>query len=174
MGHVGIEKKSTRTRSRNSFFYIYFQKFYWMAGVPKREKFGRLSRRKSVNIASAIARTICSTCQTQANNEPRHTCRYPKFFVVFFLSILSNFWCAIETFSCLRNVCALLARQTIASNDGCILRSQSYHSVPIFSVIVFFFLLLLLLTFLCASITHAGEDHDSYSKPGYRDAVESK
>jgi hypothetical protein len=88
MGHVGIEKKSTRTRSRNSFFYIYFQKFYWMAGVPKREKFGRLSRRKSVNIASAIARTICSTCQTQANNEPRHTCRYPKFFVVVFFGCL--------------------------------------------------------------------------------------
>lgn len=62
----------------------------------------------------------------------------------FWLSILSNFWCAIETFSCLRNVCALLARQTIASNDGCILRAlkviipfQSFQSS--FSFFFFFF-----------------------------------
>jgi hypothetical protein len=93
------------------------------------------------------------------------------FLVVYFIELLvrnRNFFLSEK---CLRSSCP--------TNDSVkwrlhTARSQSYHSVPIFSVIVFFFLLLLLLTFLCASITHAGEDHDSYSKPSYRDAVESK
>jgi len=162
------KNKSTRTRSRNSFF-TPKNSIGWR-GVPKRntlKKFGggRISRRKSVNIASAIVRTICSTCQTPANNEPPYmqVSRVFFFLLGYFIDSVRN-----RKLSVSEKCPSPLPRQ---END-----SVKWRLYCALKVIIPFqsFQSSFLCVYIVAQYYIPRRRRDSFSKPRYRDAFESK